>query len=512
MNRRVFLTAVGAVATGQKLRRLQLSRTALDFPLDPGTPTITTTRYPYLQNVRSDRASILWATLESGAGLVEYSTDGVNFSKVPARSRFFSRAETSLTSNFVQYQANITGLQPGTDYVYRVSVSGADVTPGGNMQFRTAGPGPFDFLAIGDSGYGQYAEQFTIAQRILTENPALVLHTGDLVYGAPSGSFEGYQRNYFNYYYATMSSVPFFPSLGNHDYETPNALPYLAVHSVPTENVPPAERGRYYSFDWGNVHFVSLDGNASLERAVNSGGSMLRWLEDDLRSTRQFWRIVYFHYPPYAAGPNMNDPHSALIRQYVVPILEAYGVQVVLTGHEHSYQRSQPLRKSAFVPADVGTNYISTGGGGALLYPVYDNYPIVAFGKSAFHYLRAEVRGTKITFHAIRHDGAEIDTYTVAPRPVFTDDAGVAPIVMTPGPTSGATVRILGRGLAADETFVCAPIAPTELGGTTVTVNGRPIQLLYVSGSQIYAQLPFNVDGNVTVRITTANGSSEMSY
>ena len=51
-----------------------------------------------------------------------------------------------------------------------------------------------------------------------------------------------------------------------------------------------------------------------------------------------------------------------------------------------------------------------------------------------------------------------------------------------------------------------------ELGGTTVTVNGRPIQLLYVSGSQIYAQLPFNVDGNVTVRITTANGSSEMSY
>ena len=126
--------------------------------------------------------------------------------------------------------------------------------------------------------------------------------------------------------------------------------------------------------------------------------------------------------------------------------------------------------------------------------------------------MRAEVRGTKITFHAIRHDGVEIDTYSVAPRPVFTDDAGVAPIVMTPGPSAGATIRILGRGLAAEETFVCTPIAPTELAGTTVTINGRPIQLLYVSGSQIYAQLPFNVDGNVTVRVTTANGSSEMSY
>ena len=239
---------------------------------------------------------------------------------------------------------------------------------------------------------------------------------------------------------------------------------------------------------------------------------MLRWLENDLRSTRQFWRIVYFHHPPFAAGPNMNDPHSALIRQHVVSILESYGVQVVLTGHEHSYQRSQPLRKSAFVTSDVGTNYISTGGGGALLYDVFDNLPIVAFGRKAFHYVRAEVRGTKITFHAIRHDGVEIDTYSVAPRPVFTDDAGVAPIVMTPGPSAGATIRILGRGLAAEETFVCTPIAPTELAGTTVTINGRPIQLLYVSGSQIYAQLPFNVDGNVTVRVTTANGSSEMSY
>jgi len=216
----------------------------------------------------------------------------------------------------------------------------------------------------------------------------------------------------------------------------------------------------------------------------------------------------------------MNDPHSAWVRQFVVPILEAYGVQIVLSGHEHSYQRSQPLRKSAFVTADIGTNYISTGGGGALLYPVYD-FPVVAFGKqldrqgkpigSVYHYLRSEVRGTQMTIHAIRHDGVEIDSYMVAPRPVFSDDPSTAPVVMTPGPTAGATIRIAGRALAAEETFACTPIPPTEMGGTTVTVNGTRIQLLYVSGSEIYAQLPFNVDGNVTVRVTTANGFSEKS-
>src|SRR5207249_3646314 len=355
-------------------------------------------------------------------------------------------ADAGTTRDFVQYQANITGLQPATDYVYRVSVNGFEVTPGGATRFRTAGPGPFNFIVLGDSGYAS-AEQYAIAQRILAESPSLVLHTGDVVYnpgGTPGTTIDLYQRNYFNYYYQTMSSVPFFPSLGNHDYG-PSAAPYLAIHALPTENVPFADRHKYYSYDWGNVHFVSLDGHESLER----------------------------DYP---------DP-----------------------------QIGRPARKSAFLTSDIGTNYISSGGGGALLYPVYD-FPIVAFGKSDYHYLRAEVRGSQIIFHAIRHDGVEIDSYSVAPRPMFSDDPAVQPVVMTPGPIAGATVRILGRALAGEEAFACTPVPPTDMGGTSVTVNGTPIQLLYVSASQIYAQLPFNVDGNVTIRVTTANGSSEMSF
>ena len=86
-----------------------------------------------------------------------------------------------MAKDFVQYQANITGLQPGTDYLYRVSVNGLEVTPGGDMRFRTAGPGPFNFIVLGDSGYAS-PEQYAIAQKILAEKPALVIHTGDLVY------------------------------------------------------------------------------------------------------------------------------------------------------------------------------------------------------------------------------------------------------------------------------------------------------------------------------------------
>jgi predicted MPP superfamily phosphohydrolase len=508
MNRRAFLSALGAVATQQKLRRKPFENDEIDGFIPP--PTITTSRYPYVQNVSNDRASILWATFEAGFGYVRYSSDGLNFNFAPATTRFFSRSETGLLANYVQYQADLTGLRPNTDYVYAVDVDGQEIGSTGQMRFRTAGPGPFSFIVLGDSGWGDPRSnaQGLIAQRIAAEQPALVIHTGDLVY--PVGSFEYYQRNYFNYYSTIMATVPFFPCPGNHDYDMPNASPYVAVHSVPTNGVPAPDRGRYYSYDWGNAHFVSIDAHHCLERAVNGNGPMLRWLENDLRSTRQFWRIVYFHYPPYATGQNVNDPQSMWARQHVVPILENHGVQLVFSGHEHSYQRSLPIRKSNFVAPGTGTNYITSGGGGAILYAVPDK-PMIAFARSMYHYLTADVQGTRITIRSILQDGVELERFSIAPVPVFSDDPRVVPVTMTPGPVAGAHIRIIGRALAAEENFSCTPTPPEAIAGTVVTVNGRPIQLLYVSPNQIYGQMPFTVDGNVTIRVTTANGFTERS-
>lgn len=474
---------------------------------------IVPARYPYVQNVQADKATIMWATAVGGVGSVQYTVDGINFLTVTANRRLFSRFETSLTADYFQYQADIAGLSPNTPYAYQCFVGGLPVSTGGESTVRTAGPGPFNFFVLGDSGvgdsaYGDKDHQFLIGRQMLLERPALVIHTGDVVY--PQGTYQTYGLNYFNYYYDSMAYVPFFPTPGNHDYEVQNAAAYLAVHSVPTNTVPVADQRRYYSFDWGNVHFVSLDSNLSLERAVNSGGPMLKWLDNDLRSTRQFWRVVYFHHPPYAAGPNQNDVHSLWIRQYAVPIFEANGVQLVLSGHEHSYQRSPSIRKSSVAPLNTATTYLVSGGGGAFLYPVFDS-PLVAAGRSMHHYLRVEVRGTRMTVHAIRFDGVEIDSITLAPQPAFADDPNTKPVSFQPAPTAGALVRIAGRGFAPEESYVCAAVLPTEMSGISVMVNGRPISLLYVSGSQIYGQLPFTPTGNITVRVTTANGFVEIS-
>jgi hypothetical protein len=168
------------------------------------------------------------------------------------------------------------------------------------------------------------------------------------------------------------------------------------------------------------------------------------------------------------------------------------------------------MRNNNFVGANVGTNYITSGGGGAQLYDIFDR-DYLAIAKKSFHYLRTEVRGTQITIRAIRNDGVEFDTFTVAPAPAFSDDPKVVPVTLSPGPVAGASIRIIGRALAAEETFLCTPIPPQTMAGTTVTVNGQPIQLLYASPTQIYGQLPFSVNGNITIRVTTPNGSSETS-
>jgi hypothetical protein len=99
--------------------------------------------------------------------------------------------------------------------------------------------------------------------------------------------------------------------------------------------------------------------------------------ERDLRATRQFWRVAVIHHPPYAGGQNIRQIQQSWSRTYVAPILEKYGVQLVLSGDEHSYQRSHDLRNGSAVTPNTGTLYITTGGAGAALYT--DQYPQVAF-------------------------------------------------------------------------------------------------------------------------------------
>jgi uncharacterized protein (TIGR03437 family) len=424
-------------------------------------------RSPYLKDLRRDRAVIGWLANAPGEGTVEFWDDSRAVRQVTASMR--------KVGTLYRFEAALDGLTPASSYGYRASMGGERI---GLARFQTPGTPAFEFLAFGDSGTGS-AIQRQLAQKMLQHTSAgFVLHTGDLVY--PAGTYERYENLYFAYYGELMRNAPFFPCPGNHDYYETGSIPYRALHAVPDTTVQSQDQGRYYSFDWGNAHFVSLDTNDSLFHAVAGSGDMLHWLDADLAASNKFWRIVVLHHSPYAEGVHSGEIEGKLIREYVSPILERHGVPLVLNGHEHSYQRSIPIR---------GTTYVTTGGGGAALHPVKPS-PLVEKAAAEHHYLSLAIDGTRLSLRALRADGSVLDSWALAPPPAITSVVDAASFGVELA--AGGLASIFGQHLAAN--------------GTKVTWNGQVLSVLMASPNQINVQLSQNVTGEATLTVHGPNG------
>lgn len=489
--------------------RRDILKVALAAPLASrlAAATITLDRFPYLQNISNDRATVLWTTRQRGSGRVEFGSG--NYSqRVNATVREFPPSETGRSFTYYQYEARLTGLREGVEYNYRLMVDDQNLTPASTpadeLRFRTAGNGPVSFLAIGDSGQGS-AQQFQLASRFATENVALTLHTGDIVY--PDGTFLNYEAYFFPVYRDLMSRVAMFTVPGNHDYYAPSAGPYLANTSAPATDVGLNEQGRYYSFDWGDIHFIALDTNDPLAFAITGAGSMLEWLERDLQRSRKFWRIAFFHHPPYPTSPHHEDDEtSALVRKHIVPILERHNVPLVLSGHDHNYQRAIPLRGGQPAASGVGTQYIITGGGGASLFDLGSGSPIIAKSATAYHYLRADVNQGKATLKAVGVDGKELDKFEIAPLPVLSSGGIVDAASSAPMLAPGSLFSIYGRHLALRDSVSSGFPLPADLNGIKVTFNNAPAPLIFISPGQINGQLPYGISGSGTLTVTGVNG------
>jgi 3',5'-cyclic AMP phosphodiesterase CpdA len=373
----------------------------------------TLVRAPYLQNVQAGRASILWTTDAPGVGVVSIS-DGHSATSATAQIRAFLPAETMLATAFYQYQADLTGLTPGTAYTYSVALNGqtlaSSAADGSPLHFTTEGPGRFSFLVLGDSGE-RTPEQTQIASLLSAEpDVALLLHMGDLA--CDLGTFAQLDSNYFAPYADLMQRVPFFPAPGNHEYYTNRAAPYLSAHASPDSGVPAPDQGRYYSFDWGDAHFTSLDSNLL---GTASEVQMLAWFDHDLQASRKLWKIVYFHHTPYPSGHHLGDPACERALAVINPIAERNGVQLVLSGHEHSYQRSVPLSNGR--PAlRGGTTYIISAGGGQALQNI-GQLPTTAAAMAVHNYLRVDLDGSRLTIRVIGLGGAWLDQVVLDAAP-----------------------------------------------------------------------------------------------
>jgi hypothetical protein len=323
----------------------QVHPTSSDLSFDlamAAAPEPAVMRGPYLQMGTPTSAVVRWRTTAAVSSEVRFGTE-------PGALTRTVQSATTVT----EHEVTLTGLTPRTRYFYNVGTAGAILSGGEpTHHFLTLPPPgppvPTRIWALGDSGTADHnAAAVRDAYTKLAADGRRTdvwLMLGDNAY--PVGTDAEYQRAVFDMYPDFLRSTFLWPTIGNHDTafsaDPPANLPYFQIFTLPTRG----EAGglasgteRYYAFDYANIHFICLD---SMSSSRAPGSPMLTWLEADLAQNTRDWVIAFWHHPPYSKGSHDSDLEHELVqmREHVLPILERGGVDLVLTGHSHSYERS----------------------------------------------------------------------------------------------------------------------------------------------------------------------------
>ena len=301
----------------------------------------TVVRGPYLQSGTSSSVIIKWRTDEATDSVVHYGL-------APDSLTLSATNSTSTTEHAVQ----LTGLSADVQYFYSVGTSSVTLAGGDRDHFVVTAPvpgtaKPTRIWVIGDSGKADEnarAVRDAFLNFTGSRDPDLWIMLGDNAYS--EGNDVEYQAAVFDTYPQVLPRTVLWPTLGNHDGFTADSTtesgPYYDIFSLPRNGEAGGVASgteAYYSFDYGNMHFICLD---SYETDRSPDGVMMTWLEADLQANDKEWVIAFWHHSPYSKGERDSDTgrRSIALRQNAVPLLERYGVDLVLTGHSHSYERS----------------------------------------------------------------------------------------------------------------------------------------------------------------------------
>ncbi len=406
----------------------------------PAALAQTVTRGPYLQTGTPTSVVVRWRTDVAANSRVSYGS-----------------APGSLTSAVddptpkTEHEVTLSGLTADTKYFYAVGTTTGILAGNDASHFvlTTPTPGtpkPTRVWVLGDSGTAN-ASAAAVRDAYFnftgTRHTDLWLMLGDNAYN--SGTDAEYQAAVFNMYPTMLRKSVLWPTLGNHDGASANSAtqsgPYYDIFTLPRDGEAGGVASgteAFYSFDYGNIHFIVLD---SFETDRSSNGAMMTWLRTDLAATRQDWIIAYWHHPPYSKGSHDSDTEVELVqmRQNALPILEAGGVDLVLAGHSHSYERSflidghygtsttltptmildhgdgRPTGNGAYQKIEgphLGAVYTVAGssgqtGGGSL------NHPVMFISLNVLGSLVLDVNGNSLDATFLDSTGVIRDTFTV---------------------------------------------------------------------------------------------------
>lgn len=308
-------------------------------------------RGPYLQSATSQSIVIRWRT------------------DMPTNSRVsFGMQSNALTTTVdsttlvTDHEVVLTGLLPHVKYFYAIGSSQYLLQGDAGNYFKTTPQpgmrGKYRIAVLGDCGTNS-ASQVTTRDKLLEycgeEYMDAWILLGDNAY--MNGADAEYQSNFFNIYKDRfLKQLPLYPCPGNHEYansatkQLDHKIPYYDIFTIPSGGQAggvPSGTESYYSFDYGNIHFLALDSygkEADATRLYDTLGKQVQWIKQDLAvNANKDWVVAYWHHPPYTKGSHDSDTETELvkIREKFIRILERSGVDVILCGHSHDYERSK---------------------------------------------------------------------------------------------------------------------------------------------------------------------------
>lgn len=323
-------------------------------------PVVALIRGPYLQAASSNSITVRWRTNTASRSRVMYGSTKEQTSNVAN--------DSTLTTEHI---VKLEGLQPHTRYYYKIATFTSSLQGDSTNYFYTlpeAGKeGMYRIGVFGDCGNNS-VNQRNVKKSMLNylgqNYMDAWLLLGDNAYN--SGTDAEFQTKFFNIYKDDMlKQYPLFPAPGNHDYndrDFPGAnaqaqrtheIAYYQNFTMPVKGESggiPSNNQAFYSFDVGNIHFLSLDSYGKEDdqyRLYDTLGPQVQWVKRDLDANKnRQWVIAYWHHPPYTMGSHNSDNEMELvhIRENFIRILERYGVDMVLCGHSHDYERTRLIK------------------------------------------------------------------------------------------------------------------------------------------------------------------------
>ncbi|KOR88022.1 phosphodiester glycosidase family protein [Paenibacillus solani] len=302
------------------------------------------------------------------------------------------------------HKATAAGLEPDTEYVYRVGDGQGHYSTQGSFRTTEVTGDTTKFLYFADS-QASSAKEFELwgktIDKAAAEHPdaEFMVHAGDMV---DKGFLEAQWNYWFEEAQKHFLHTTLVSAIGNHEVMgTKENGDFLAHFNQPGNGLE-SLKGTNFSFDYKNIHFIMLNSEYQLE-------DQKKWLQQDLASNDKDWTIAMFHRGPYGS---IYD--SAEVRSLWAPVLEEFGVDLVLNGHDHIYIRTFPMMNNQIAADGIGSTYVVAGSSGPKFYSHTERgWHEVVDDEPAQMYASVEVKGDELHFVTKTIGGRVVDEFTL---------------------------------------------------------------------------------------------------